>query len=99
METEDNLRMKKTDDRTTYNRNYMKNRYAENPTYSRKYRNSCSMRKKYHIDDLTWKEFKEDLYNIIKIKELIEELNPGVFEKFLIKKNALKFDKVENMDL
>ena len=76
-----------------YMSSYMKKRYVEDPNKYKNYKNNFNIKKKYNVSteqSLTW---NENLYNIIKIKEIIDILPDGLFEKFLIqnKNGNLKF--------
>jgi hypothetical protein len=51
------------------------------------------MRKKYYIDDATWEKYKENLHSVISLKELIDELPDGYFEKFLMDYKTIHFEK------
>jgi len=91
METE--IKEKKTADINKYMSTYMKKKYYENPVQHRNYKNSLNIRKKYVIDDKTWDKYKDNLYSIITLKETIDNLPEGTFEKFLMEYKTLHFEK------
>lgn len=79
-----------------YMRNYMREYYKKDPLKSRKYRLSCKTRKEYKIDEKTFEKYKEDIHHIIKIKHLMNELNPNSLIYFLNEHATLNFDKRED---
>jgi len=91
METQ--IKEKKTADINKYMSSYMKKKYYENPTQHRNYKNSLNIRKKYVIDDKTWDKYKDNLYAVITLKETIDALPEGAFEKFLMEYKTLNFQK------
>ena len=91
METE--IKEKKTADINKYMSSYMKKKYYENPVQHRNYKNSLNIRKKYVIDDKTWDKYKDNLYSVITLKETIDALPEGAFEKFLMEYKTLHFEK------
>lgn len=91
METE--IKEKKTADINKYMSSYMKKKYYENPVQHRNYKNSLNIRKKYIIDDKTWEKYKDNLYAVITLKETIDNLPEGTFEKFLMEYKNLHFEK------
>ena len=91
------IKEKKTANLNKYMSEYMKKKYNENPTQQRNYKNSLNIRKKYIIDNKVWDQYKENLYAIVTLKETIDTLPPGVFEKFLMEYKTLEFLKKEIM--
>ena len=91
------IKEKKTANLNKYMSEYMKNKYNENPTQQRNYKNSLNIRKKYIIDNKVWEQYKENLYAVVTLKETIDTLPPGVFEKFLMEYKTLHFVKKEIM--
>lgn len=91
METES--KEKKTANINKYMSSYMKKKYYENPIQHRNYKNSLNIRKKYIIDDKTWDKYKDNLYAVITLKETIDNLPEGTFEKFLMEYKTLHFEK------
>jgi hypothetical protein len=45
------------------------------------------------IDDKTWDKYKDNLYAVITLKETIDALPEGTFEKFLMEYKNLHFQK------
>jgi hypothetical protein len=88
-----NIKEKKTANMNKYMSEYMKKKYNENPTQQRNYKNSLNIRKKYLIDDKVWEQYKEHLYAIVTLKETIDTLPAGTFEKFLMEYKTLNFEK------
>jgi len=76
-----------------YNREYQKKMYEKDPQRIKKYRNNQNIKKRYNIPADLAEDFKEDLYLVVKMKELIDDMKPGNFEKFLMIKNNLKLVK------
>jgi hypothetical protein len=91
------IKEKKTANLNKYMSEYMKKKYNENPTQQRNYKNSLNIRKKYIIDNKVWEQYKENLYAVVTLKETIDTLPPGVFEKFLMEYKTLEFLKKEIM--
>ena len=91
--TQEKQRRKKIENITEYNRNYMKNRYKKNPLLAKKQRNSLRAKLKYNVDDSVCNQYKDDLHHIIRINQLVNELNTGNFEKFLMNKHTLHYGK------
>ena len=64
----------KTSDKTSYMREYMRNRYNQNS------KKACNMRKayyyksKYNLDDEEVAKYGENLHLIVKAKKLIKEI-------------------------
>ena len=96
-ETSQILKVKKTADLNKYMSEYMKKLYSKDPVKNRNYKNSLNIKKKYYITDEVWNEYKEQLYNVVQLKEIIDELPDGMFEKFLMKYKTLKFQKKMNI--
>jgi len=84
---------KKTADLNKYMANYMKAKYDENPAQYRRYKNSLNVKKKYVIPDEVWTKYKENLYAVVSLKELIDDLPDGFFERFLMDYKTLHFEK------
>jgi hypothetical protein len=87
------IKEKKTADINKYMSTYMKKKYYENPVQHRNYKNSLNIRKKYIIDEKTWEKYKDNLYAVITLKETIDALPEGTFEKFLMEYKTLHFEK------
>jgi len=64
----------KTSDKKSYMREYMRNRYNQNP------KKACNMKKayyyksKYNLDDEEVAKYGENLHLIVKVKKLIKEI-------------------------
>lgn len=93
---EDSTEVRKSRNSKEYMRNYMREYYNKNPVKSRKYRLSCTTRKKYKINEQILNTYKEDIHHIVKIKELMNELNPESLITFLSEHSSLEFNKVES---
>lgn len=87
------IKEKKTADMNKYMSEYMKKKYNENPIHHRRYKNSLNIKKKYYITDDIWEKYKENLYSVVSLKELIDDLPDGFFEKFLMDYKTLHFEK------
>lgn len=88
-------RTKKTANLKEYMNDYMKKKYHEDPVKSKMYKNSLYTKKKYNIAEETWNKYKENLHHIFKMKMMIDELPPGVFECFLMEYKTLKFGEAK----
>lgn len=94
-------KQKKTDEeRKEYTRQYHKE-YMN--TYYRKENKAKQMkmcrlngliRKQYEIDEQTQTTFKSNLHTIVRIKELMDTLDDGVINTFLLNKNNIKIKKL-----
>jgi len=73
-----------------YMRNYMKKRYDENKKGERRRRNTVNLKKKYELQDKYIDKYGDFIYNIIKAKELLMELDNGLFNQFLIDYNDIE---------
>lgn len=89
------IKVKKTENINAYMANYMKKQYADDPTHRRNYANSISIKKKYVIDDVTWKKYGANLHNVITMTEIIKYMGDAKFEEFLNEYKNLKFEKKE----
>ena len=87
--------VRKSRNTTEYMRNYMREYYNKNPLKSRKYRLSCNTRKKYVINDDLIEKYKEDIHHVVKIKTLLNELNPQSLIHFMNEYSSLEFKKIE----
>jgi hypothetical protein len=86
---------KKTADLNKYMATYMKKKYDENPQQYRRYKNSLNIKKKYVISEEEWAKYGENLHAVVSLKELIDDLPTGYFEKFLMEYKSLNFRKKE----
>ncbi len=93
MNTENSVKVKKTENMNKYMSNYMREKYNSNKVKMRMYKNSLTAKKKYEIDDETWEKYRENLHHIIMLKKLVDELPNGVFERFLMEFRTLNFKK------
>ena len=66
-----------------YIKNFMAERYKKNPVYHKKKRGTDNYKKLYNVPKEVCETFEEDLQHIIRIHNLITELNDGSFEKIL----------------
>lgn len=77
-----------------YMKTYMKNRYDADPEKARKYRKSCMIKKKYDVSDEIWKTYKNDLYNLITINKLLNEMSDELREEFLTNREKFIFKEI-----
>lgn len=80
---QNNAHKRKIVDITAYNREYAKRRRLEKPNLIKKYQGNTNAYKKYNIGQETRELYQNDLYLIIKINEIVKQLNYGTFEKYL----------------
>ena len=78
-----------------YIKNFMAERYKKNPVYHKKKRGTDNYKKLYNVPKEVCETFEEDLQHIIRIHNLITELNDGSFEKYLMIKNNFNVTKKE----
>jgi hypothetical protein len=87
-------RIKKINSKEEYNaymNEYMKKKYHENAEKTKQYKNALNIKKKYIIPDEIAERYKEEIYNVVKIKELMSGLSKGSFERFLMEYRELEF--------
>ena len=70
-----------------YIRNYMRQKYLNNPLKCKKYQKSCIARRKYTIPDAFKELFGNDIHHIIKIHHLIKELEPESLNVYMLQSN------------
>jgi len=80
-----------------YIRNYMKNKYNENPLKAKKYQSSCLARRKYSVPDTILERFGNDIHHIIKIHHLINELEIKSLHLYLQHTNQMGFCEKHNV--
>jgi len=78
-----------------YIKNFMAERYKKNPVYHKKKRGTDNYKKLYNVPKEVCETFAEDLQHIIRIHNLVTELNDGSFEKYLMIKNNFNVTKKE----
>jgi hypothetical protein len=61
-------------DKVVYMRNYKKLKYNEDPTKARQYQNSLRFKQKNNINDETWEKYKHLLYDVYRLKDLMNIL-------------------------
>lgn len=88
-------KVNKTADYKAYMREWMKKHYTSNPVEHRRYRNSLNVRKRYVITPEIWEKYGSNLYSVVTLKEIIDEMPEGSFEKFLMEYKSLQFEKIE----
>jgi len=84
-------KIKKTADYNSYMNNYIKKKYAENKVNSRCYKNTLNLKKKVDFTKEQNERYSIYLHHIFKMKEMIDELPDGMFEKFLSEYKNLNF--------
>ena len=75
---------------------YMKGRYEKDKIRGRLLKNCLNIKKRYYIDEITCEKYRENIYNIVKLKEIIALLPSGMFEQFMSEIDDLKFELIEN---
>ena len=80
-------------DELRYQKEWQNKKYKSNPLLFNKRRMSNRLKKTYDIDEKVIEKYNEDLNHIIKINELINELNELSFAHYLIDRNVLDFSK------
>ena len=80
-------------DELRYQKEWQNIKYKSNPLLFNKRRMSNRLKKTYDIDEKVIEKYNEDLNHIIKINELINELNELSFAHYLIDRNVLDFSK------
>ena len=84
---------KNKEDELKYQKEWQNRRYKSNPLLFNKRRMSNRLKKTYDIDEKVIEKYNEDLNHILKINELINELNELSFAHYLIDRNVLDFSK------
>ncbi len=74
---------KKTEDRTTYMREYMKKKYNENPEFWRSYKNNLRIKKIYNLTPIEVDTFKDNLATYANIKKIREGLTQQEWDKIV----------------
>ena len=79
-----------------YNKNYMNEYYRkENKAKQMKMcRLNGLIKKQYEIDEQTQTTFKSNLHTIVRMKELMDTLDDGVINTFLLNKHNIKIKKI-----
>ena len=80
-------------DELRYQKEWQNKKYKSNPLLFNKRRMSNRLKKTYDIDEKVIEKYNEDLNHILKINELINELNELSFAYYLIDRNVLDFSK------
>ena len=80
--TKKDKKIKTKEDYKSYMNEYMKTKYKNDTQRSKMYKNSLNIKKNYEIDDETWSKYGYMLYNIVKMKELAEQLPAGSLRSF-----------------
>jgi hypothetical protein len=81
------------DKKKAYMRKYMADRYRANPLFAKKYRASGISKQKYEVPQEIYEIVREDLSTLIKINQLIKELNKGSLEYYLVNRHNFDFPK------
>ena len=84
---------KATADLKAYHKEYHKNRTPEYFVKENKRRKSVAIRQTYNIDENVAEKFKNDLGNIVRIHELIKDLEDGSWELYLSNRHHCRFEK------
>jgi hypothetical protein len=84
---------KNKEDELRYQKEWQNKKYKSNPKLFNKRRMSNKWKNTYDIDERVIEKYKEDLHHILKINELINELNELSFAHYLIDRNVLDFSK------
>ena len=79
-----------------YNKDYMNEYYRkENKAKQMKMsRLNGLIKKQYEIDEQTQTTFKSNLHTIVRMKELMDTLDDGVINTFLLNKHNIKIKKI-----
>ena len=86
---------KKPFDMKLYMREYSKKYYLNDPSSAKRKRNFYSLRTKYDIKDYDkwYAKYKYEMYNIIKLVELKNDMKSGTFEQMLMDLRDFEFVK------
>ena len=94
-------KQKKTDEEKKehtrqYHKDYMNGYYRKDD--KAKKMKMCRLngliKKQYEIDETTQSTFKSNLHTIVRIKELMDTLDEGVVNTFLLNKHNIKIKKI-----
>jgi len=75
-----------------YMNEYMKKRYFEKIEDTKLYKKSIYIKKKYNIDDDTWKKYGQYLNNVIKITEMLRELPEDMADDLIVNHKEIRFE-------
>jgi len=86
---------KKPFDMKMYMREYSKKYYLNDPASAKRKRNFYSLRTKYDIKDYDkwYAKYRYEMYNIIKLIELKNDMKSGTFEQMLMDLRDFEFVK------
>ena len=84
---------KATSDLKAYHREYHRKRSPEYLLNENKRRKSVAIRQAYNVDDDWIELFNNDLGNIVRIHELINDLDDGSWDLYLSNRNRRNFEK------
>jgi len=78
-----------------YMKGYSKKYYMKDPSGAKRKRNFYSLRTKYDIKDYDkwYAKYKYELYNIVKLIELKNDMSQGTFEQMLMDLRDFEFVK------
>ena len=91
------LEEKRTSNLKAYHREYYKKQPLEYLCKENKRRKSVAVKQQYIIDDDVAEIFKNDLGNIVRIHELINDLEKGSWEQYLENRHLYQFEKKKNL--
>jgi len=76
-------KIKQGENYNVYMKEYMKKHYHTNHDKVRKYRNSLNYKKKNNVSEDDCKKYGIHLYNVMKLKELLNEIPPELINDIM----------------
>ena len=73
-----------------YMRDYMKDYQKNNTELMKNQRLNRNTLKEYNIDDLTKEEFKDNIYSIVKIFNIMKNLDEATIKKFIHRRKEIQ---------
>ena len=73
-----------------YMREYMKDYQKNNTELMKNQRLNRNTLKEYNIDDLTKEEFKDNIYSIVKIFNIMKNLDEATIKKFIHRREQIQ---------
>lgn len=86
------IKEKKTQDMKKYMAEYMRKRYNSNVKMSRLIKQKSLIKSKYSIPDEVYNKYDNYIYNIVKAKQLLNELPPELLNSFFSDFENLHFE-------
>ncbi len=80
---------RKTEDMTTYMREYMRKYYADNKEECKSYKNSLKYKKTHNLPEEEFKEYGIYLADIYKLRQIKKKIPRELFERIMIEEQTI----------